>query len=347
MPGLFLHAAECNLYKVGVIDMITRVLSIGVLLFFSATLWSQTVDQEKRRTREWPTNIRTETFGFEDSSPTDHPWVDIIQGCQRRDCIPSIDQPKFVSASEATFMQDDDIVLAVALEGVERAYPTRILVFHEIVNDTVAGVPVTISYCPLCGSGLAFHRVLDGETIEFGVSGLLHNSDLIMYDRKSESLWQQIEGRAFAGPMRGRELEVFPMAMGTWKEWRETHPQTQVLSTDTGFEHMDYGNKSPYGDYKSSDRIMFPVALSDARLHPKRVVHGSEIDGQPVAYEQNYLQEKGHLSDQVGGQQLSIHYQSDGSVQISNSAGKQWTAHRMFWFAWYTFHPDTLLRDGD
>ena len=327
--------------------MTTRIVNVLILLCFSAAVFAETEEQNKRRTRQWATDIRTETFGFDDSTPTDHPWQDVIQGCEQRDCIPSIDQPKFVSASEASFMQDDDIVLAVSHQGVERAYPTRILVFHEIVNDTVAGIPITISYCPLCGSGLAFRRVLDGKTIEFGVSGLLHNSDLIMYDRSSESLWQQIEGRAFAGPMRGRQLETFPMTMATWKQWREAHPQTQVLSTDTGFKGMSYQEGTPYGDYKTNDKIMFPVALSDARLHPKRVIHGLEIDGQAVAYEQNYLQEKGQITDQIGDQQLSIRYLSDGSVQISNSTGRNWTAHRMFWFAWYTFHPDTLLRDGE
>ena len=342
-----LTGTESNLNKLEVNDMTTRIVLLIVVLSFFTNSWSETEDQKKRRTREWPTDIRTETFGFDDSTPSDHPWRDILQGCPRRDCIPSIDQPKFISASEATFMQDDEIVLAVSYKGVERAYPTRILVFHEIVNDTVADVPVAISYCPLCGSGLAFHRVLDGETIEFGVSGLLHNSDLIMYDRKSESLWQQIEGRAFAGPMRGRELDVFPMTMGTWKEWRDAHPQTQVLSTDTGFKQMSYKEGSPYGDYSSSDRIMFPVALSDARLHPKRVIHGLEIDGQPVAYDQKYLQKKGQITDQVGDQRLTVSYQPDGSVRISNSSGKQWTAHRMFWFAWYTFHPNTLLRNGE
>ena len=325
--------------------MTSRILTLLFALCYLTTVYAETEDQKKRRTRQWPIDIKTETFGFDESSPSDHPWQDVLQGCPRRDCIPSIDNPKFVSASEATFMQDDDIVLAVSHQGVERAYPTRILVFHEIVNDTVAGVPVTISYCPLCGSGLAFRRVLDGETIEFGVSGLLHNSDLIMYDRKSESLWQQIEGRAFAGPMRGRELEVFPMTMGTWKEWRAAHPQTQVLSTDTGFEGMSYNQGTPYGDYTSSDKIMFPVALSDARLHPKRVIYGLEIDGQPVAYDQEMLKAKGQINDQVGDQQLTISYQADGSVQVTGSDGKQWSSHRMFWFAWYTFNPTTLLRD--
>jgi hypothetical protein len=324
----------------------TRLLAILMLLGLSETLWSQTEEQDKRRTREWPINIKTETFGFDENSPSDHPWVDVIQGCPARDCIPSIDEPKFVAAADASFMQDDDLVLAVSHEGVERAYPTRILVFHEIVNDTVAGVPVAISYCPLCGSGLAFRRVLDGETIEFGVSGLLHNSDLIMYDRKTESLWQQIEGKAFAGPKRGHQLETFPMTMGTWKDWKKAHPHTQVLSTDTGFEDMKYADDSPYGDYNSSERLMFPVSLSDARLHPKRVIHGLEVNGQPVAYDQKFLQEKGEFSDTIGGQQLSVRYNSDGSVRIKNAEGEVLIAHRMFWFAWYTFHPDTLLRDG-
>ena len=197
-------------------------LLIAALLTMPAAA-AESEESEPRR-HHWPTDIVTETFGYDDTTPSDYRWEDIFQGCARRDCIPSIDEPRFISALEATFLEDDDLVLAVDYRGEARAYPTRILVFHEIVNDTVAGEPIAISYCPLCGSGLAFRRVLDGKVLEFGVSGLLHNSDLIMYDRHTKSLWQQIEGAAFAGPLRGRKLEDFPMTMTTWREWRDAHP---------------------------------------------------------------------------------------------------------------------------
>jgi hypothetical protein len=191
-----------------------------------------------------------------------------------------------------------------------------------------------------------FKAELDGEAVQFGVSGVLHNSDLVMYDRKSNSLWQQITGTAFAGTRRGQELATYPSAMSTWGEWRGAHPDTRVLSTDTGFSDMDY-SRWPYGDYATSDKVMFPVSLSDARLHPKRVIFGVDLDGHPVAYDRDYLREEGELQDQVGGRTFNVKYHADGGVSVRDTdSDQQWTAHRVFWFAWYSFHPDTLLRDG-
>src|SRR3546814_872206 len=168
---------------------ISRVFSLLILLLLSGLGHAQSerkTDDDEARTRAartWPVNVLSETFGFDENTPAEVPLSELIQGCPARDCIPAIENPKFVSAEQADFLADDDIVLAISVDGVHRAYPTAILSRHEIVNDTIAGQPIAITYCPLCGSGAAFSRRIDGEVTTFGVSGVLHNSDLVLYDR--------------------------------------------------------------------------------------------------------------------------------------------------------------------
>jgi len=315
------------------------MLRILPLVLISALLASANTTAQ-----QWPVDIKSETFGYTASTPSDYPLSDLIQACPRRDCIPAIDKPVFITAERASFLWDDDIVIALVMNGEARAYPIRILVRHELVNDTIAGQAILVSYCPLCGSGLIFDRTLGGEAVEFGVSGLLHNSDLVMYDRKTESLWQQITGAAFAGEQRKQVLATVPSSMTTWLEWRSAHPDTQVLSMNTGLPLEAY-EQWPYGDYAKSERLMFPVSLNDARQHPKMVIYGADIDGQAVAYSQDYLRERRKLSDQINGESFTVVYEDDGGVTVSNAeSGKSWAAHRLFWFAWYSFHPDTLLR---
>lgn len=318
---------------------------LRILLFsFLFPVLAQAAGSDRRG---WDIDILADTFGYNTATASDYPWEDLIQACPRRDCIPAIDRPSFLSAEQATFLADDDIVIAVTLNGESRAYPIRVLVRHELVNDNIGASPILVSYCPLCGSGLVFDRELDGEPVEFGVSGLLHNSDLVMYDRKSASLWQQITGTAFAGEKRKQVLQTIPSSMTTWSQWRIAHPDTRVLSTDNGLPPGSYEHW-PYGDYANSDRLMFPVSLTDARLHPKMVIYGADIDGHPVAYAQDYLREKRNLKDEINGRVLTVSYADDGGVTVSDpQSGQSWVAHRLFWFAWYSFHPDTLLRKKD
>jgi len=319
------------------------VLRSLLLFLFLPTL---TLDASDQR-HDWDTDILAETFGYHAASPSDYPWSELIQACPHRDCIPAIDSPSFVAAKDASFLHEDDIVIAVSLAGEARAYPIRILVRHELVNDNIGGTPLLVSYCPLCGSGLVFDRELDGEAVEFGVSGLLHNSDLVMYDHKSASLWQQITGTAFAGAKRKQVLAAIPSSMTTWSQWRSAHPNTRVLSMDNGLPPGSYEHW-PYGDYANSDRLMFPVSLRDARAHPKMVIYGADIDGHAVAYAQDYLREQRLLEDEIAGRALIVTYADDGGVTVSEpKSGRSWLAHRLFWFAWYSFHPDTVLRSGD
>ena len=289
-------------------------------------------------------DILSDTFGFDDETKKSVALEDLHQGCPARDCIPSIDKPKFVDAEDADFLTDGDVVLTIIRGDDVRAYPTRILNFHEIVNDSINGEPIAITFCPLCGTGLAFRRVIDNRETEFGVSGVLYNSDLVMYDKLTNTLWDQIEGRGIVGELTGEKLHMLPTAMARWGRWKKAHPDTKVLSTDTGFDH-DYA-ENPYEKYQSSTRIVFPVSGTDDRLGPKTVVHGVYVDGIYVAWTERLLESEGQVRQEVNDRNLVVTYQEDGSVSVADLAsGKSYTPVRAFWFAWYAFHPDTMLRD--
>jgi hypothetical protein len=295
--------------------------------------------------RSWPTDILRDTFGITSQSQIDAPIEEVFQGCPRRDCIPSIDDPSFVAAGEAENLAEEDLVLGLEYDGVVRAYPAFILNFHEVVNDRLDGDPIAVTFCPLCGSGVAFRRLVDGRVTEFGVSGLLHNSDLVLYDRASESLWQQITGEALAGPLRGRRLEAVPLTMTTWSEWRAAHPETAVL---TGVPGASYANKTPYGDYEESERLMFPAHTGAASvLHPKQIVHGVRFNGGAAAVSERALRAEPEIRTTVAGVELLWRRHDNGRVEVRRGDGEEpgLVPIRMFWFAWYSFNTDTALRD--
>lgn len=143
----------------------------------------------------------------------------ILQGGPPRDGIPSIDQPKFIGADEDRLLEPSSLVVGVALQGESRAYPVAILNWHEIVNDRIGSQPLVISYCPLCGTALVFNAEVQAQTLQFGVSGLLYNSDLLLYDRQQQSLWSQITGEAISGPFMGQRLKRLPATLTTWQRW--------------------------------------------------------------------------------------------------------------------------------
>lgn len=327
---------------------IIRLFSVIVMLLLAAPNHAQTADNadaaeaKARAARSWPVDVLRETFGFDDNTPAQVPLSELIQGCPARDCIPAIENPKFVSAAEADFLADDDLVLAISVDGVHRAYPTSILSRHEVVNDTIAGQPIAITYCPLCGSGAAFSRRIAGEVTTFGVSGVLHNSDLVLYDRASNTLWAQVIGRGIVGQRSGENLTSLPVTQVEWKAWRSEHPDTQVLSTDTGFA-MAY-TANPYGDYASSEKVFFPLVNRDTRIHPKMVVFGIEIGAASLAVTEEYLRAHPRIETALAGEKLVIERAADGMVNASRADGSVVPAIRLFWFAWASFHPKTELR---
>jgi len=259
-----------------------------------------------------------------------------------KDGIPSIDNPKFVSVEEADqWIADNELVLAIEHKGVKRVYPAQILVWHEIVNDVIAGDPLLITWCPLCGSGIAFERTIDGEGVEFGVSGKLFNSNLIMYDRKTDTYWTQIGGRAIVGELTGRVLKKIPMDTVVWRDWKVAHPDSEVLSQDTGFRR-NYG-KDPYGNYYENSFLFFPVEQEDDRIHPKTVIFGIEVDGTFKAYQEEDVK-AGTIEDTVGDVAIRVQRDEAGKILITRLDTNEQVVHeRDFWFAWYAFHPSTSL----
>jgi len=295
--------------------------------------------QDERPRNRFNHDILTETFGFDESTPASIDTEELYQGCPRRDCIPSIDTPEYESVDAADqWLADEALVMTIAIEGDARAFPVQILDRHEIVNDTIGGRPVAVTWCPLCGSGVTFDRRIDGEVVEFGVSGLLHGSDLVMYDRASESLWQQITGEAIMGPKLGATLEMLPLGFSEWGEWSQSHPEGLVLERPAKWG-IDYARR-PYGDYDESDSLMFPAENRDFSVHPKTVVYGFDFAGDKLAVMEDSLDDDEMKLD-FRGRSLTIARQADGTVVAEDGEDGRWTATRLFWFAWYNFNPET------
>ncbi len=271
--------------------------------------------------------------------------TDLLQGCSGKDCIPSVDSPKFETAQEAsTWIAPNDRVFALEYNGVVRAYPQQIMNWHEIVNDEVNGTPIAITFCPLCGSALAFERKVDGVITEFGVSGKLHNSDLVMYDRYEGNLWQQITGEAIVGPAarRNEELVKVPIITVEWSQWKAEHVDTQVLSRNTGFSR-NY-DQYPYGTYEENDQLLFGVKDLDRSLQIKAVVYGIEVGGSSKAYPEDAFETQTVINDSVGNVKLILEKQTNGEIVVTNiDTGEPIIPIRLFWFAWVAFHPDTEL----
>lgn len=270
------------------------------------------------------------------------PLNEILEGGPGKDGIPSIDNPKFSSVADATYLKDDDPGIGLTVNGESRFYPYRILVWHEIVNDTIAGEPVLVTYCPLCATGIVFDRRVDGETQEFGVSGKLWQSNLLMYNRagdeKNESLWSQVLGEAVVGVHTGKKLSVVRSDIVRWGEWRKAHPDTLALSRETG-AFRDYG-RDPYGDYYTSESVSFGASFSDTRLHPKALVHGIEIDGAYRAYADSAL--SGTVTDTFAGKRVVVTKTVSGEITFT-ADGESLASIPGFWFSWLAVHPETEL----
>jgi hypothetical protein len=331
------------------------------------------------------------TAGGEEKKNSIVPLDQIVSGGPPPDGIPSIDDPKFISIQEADkSLEDSDLVLGLNINGDVRAYPLQILVWHEIVNDNVGGVPVAVTYCPLCFTNQVFNStVVDDKgqaaTLEFGTSGKLYNSNLVMYDRTTKSLWSQAMSQAIVGELSGVKLERMPFDVANWKEWKQLYPDSKVLSKDTG-STRPYG-ADPYGDYYTNGDVLFPVSNGDDRLGLKEIVIGLENKGQYIAYKLQEIENKKILNDQVNGKPIalmSLHpfmiraydpvvdqqvlefsynakdqnfidtqtgslWNFEGKAVSGQMKGKQLTRlpfDEGFWFEWVAFHPTTELYQG-
>lgn len=321
--------------------MINKVLIVLIFLGLAYLLAFQTGLLSRVNLQRGALERSGQEFNLDQSRPK----IDLNklqQGCPVKDCIPAIDNPKFISGAEAEKLiqiRDGDVVFGINYKGVARAYPQRILNWHEIVNDTVAGDTILVTFCPLCGTAIGFERPDDTT---FGVSGKLVNSNLVMYDRKTETLWQQLGGEAIVGKLVGQKLKPLPVDTLLWKDWKKLHPDTQVLSHDTGFSR-DYSTY-PYGSYEQDRDIYFPAeGANDTRLHPKEIVWGTEVNGKFKAYSDKKLAEVGKLDDVLAGIRLEITRNKEGQVRIIKEDGSELVPDRSMWFAWVSFHPESDL----
>ena len=228
-----------------------------------------------------------ETRGDDGALPPGPATVDtdlIVPGGPPPDGIPPIDDPAFVDPGDVGWLVAQEPVLSVEVRGEVRAYPVRILMWHEIVNDRIGGEPVTVTYCPLCNTGIAFRRpIIDGDLLDFGTSGRLFHSNLVMYDRQTGTFWSQATLEAIVGPLAGRRLEFIPAQIVSWGDWRAAHPAGRVLSQDTGFDRA-YG-QNPYQGYDSpgNDPFLFS-GDPDPRLPATEHVLGVDASGRQVAF---------------------------------------------------------------
>ncbi|MEM7173224.1 MAG: DUF3179 domain-containing protein [Pseudomonadota bacterium] len=225
------------------------------------------------------------------------------------DGIPSLDNPDLIEAAEADYMFDSDLVFGVEINGDARAYPLRIMGWHEMFNETIGGVPVALAYCTLCGAGILFETEVEGfdAPLVFGSSGLLYRSNKLMFDRTTNSLWNQFTGEPVSGYLRksGIKLKVRPVAITSWKAWKEVHPDTKVLSIDTGFIR-DYGSGVVYQDYFGSADLMFPTNADEGLLRQKDHVFGIRDVGLSKAWPMDAFRGGKVINDEIGGRSLVL-----------------------------------------
>lgn len=253
-------------------------------------------DGLRAATRSWNTNWNKHTIEY----------TELLSGGPPRDGIPAVDDPQFISQEEAQeWLADNEPVVAFEIDGEAKAYPLQILIWHEIVNDVVADVPVAITFCPLCNAAIAFDRRLDGDVLDFGTSGLLRNSDLVMYDRQTESLWQQLTGEAIIGDLTGARLTFLPASIVGFKDFKAAHPGGAVLSRETG-ARRPYG-ENPYVGYDTIGQQPFLFrGETDGRLPAMERVVAVTLGQVDVAYPLSTLTDLGVIHDTQAGQDLVV-----------------------------------------
>ena len=254
------------------------------------------------RTDGWKTNFCLHSV----------PYDEIFSGGPPRDSIPPLDSPSFETVDSAdNWLESPEPVIILDHNGVVRAYPLQIMIWHEIVNDEVGGDPVVVTFCPLCNTALVFQRPeIDGEVLTFGTSGNLRYSDLVMWDRQTESWWQQFSGDAIVGDLTGTKLESLPAAIISWDDFKTKHPQGQVLSVQTGFPRSYGRNPYPGYDNINSYPFAFDGNVEDELPVMARVVGIRPGNGQGAAYSLLLLQEKRALNEIIDDLPITIFWKA-------------------------------------
>lgn len=246
---------------------------------------------------------------------------EIVWGGVAVDGIPALDEPTMIEPSEADYLEPGEPVFGLAIEGEARAYPLRILDWHEMANDVIGGVPVSLAYCTLCGAGIAYEgRAPDGSTYTFGSSGLLYRSNKLMYDRQTRTLWNQLTGQPVVGELVGPDLqlELLPVVLTSWQDWQDQHPETLVLSLETGYQRA-YAPGAAYGDYFSSRDTMFPVWQQAEALGTKERIFALRLDGVPKAYPLEALEQERVVNDRVGSEAVVL-IMNRGTITVEGNS---------------------------
>ncbi len=307
---------------------------------------------------------------------------EVVWGGVSQDGIPPLRQPKMLKAADARYLADTDVVFGVEINNDARAYPKRILAWHEMFVDRVGGVDVAGVYCTLCGAIIVYGTIVDGRSYHLGTSGFLYRSNKLMYDAETQSLWSTLEGRPVIGPLAAKEISLptFEVVTTTWGEWRRRHPGTSVLSLATGF-NRDYAEGEAYRIYFATDALMFPVPGNDNRLRNKQEVlvpRFGKPDEKPLAIGSDYLKRNSVWHGRYGGLDFVVLTDRSGAHRIyrlppgmrvrtwngdralMDNDGKNWAltetalvregakllrlpSHSAFWFGWRAAHPDTTL----
>ena len=305
-------------------------------------------------------------------------WGGVLQ-----DGIPPLRSPKMITANEASYLEDDNIVFGIVVNGDARAYPKRILAWHEMFTDTIGGIEIAGVYCTLCGTVIPFKTNVEGVHYKLGTSGFLYRSNKLMYDAATQSLWSTVRGEPVIGPLVDKDiiLEHLSMVTTTWREWKKRHPQTLVLSLNTGYRR-DYGEGVAYKNYFSNDRLMFNTPFKDTRLNNKQEVLALSFPTNPeeqLAIDTTYLNKNSLYKDSVGSQKILVLTDTSGANRVYDpkdvvfnsydrnstvvdSEGNKWQMdeehllssdktitlprlphRRAFWFGWHAAFPDTRL----
>jgi hypothetical protein len=319
---------------------------------------------------------------FANDRPANIRLDEVRWGGVRQDGIPPLRSPEMIRASEASYLGGDDIVFGLEVNGDARAYPKRILAWHELFTDEVGGVPVAGVYCTLCGTTILFETELDGVRHELGTSGFLYRSNKLMYDRATQSLWSTNWGRPVVGPLAQEDsrLKRRSVVTTTWGEWRRRHPTTQVLSLNTG-HRRDYSEGAAYREYFATDELMFNVPKLDRRLKNKDEVLTLILDehpAEPLAISVDFLSKHPVYHDRIGDIAFVVLTDASGANRVYRTGGLrmeswdldrqaidenhvEWTlsesrlassdgrelkrlpSQRAFWFGWFAAFPSTRL----
>jgi hypothetical protein len=325
--------------------------------------------------------IDPELHRFLDSRRPGRIRVELIQwGGVHVDGIPALQNPRFTSPAEAGYLTPDEPVFGVEIGGDARAYPLRILDWHEMANDVVGGVPVALAYCTLCGAGVLYDARAGGRTLTFGSSGFLYESNKLMFDRQTDTLWNQLTGEPVNGPLAesGIALKRLPVVVTSWARWRETHPETRVLDIHTGYDR-DYTPGQPYGKYFASPELMFPVWKRSRALPEKAWIFALIVGSSPKAYPLDVLARERVANDTLGGMPVVL-LADPGTREVRAYArgafrfrpgrdtlspidqdGRPFRAteeallgpageslprlpgHLAYWFGWFSFYPRTEI----